>query len=69
MPAFAGGVAVGEVPREDEIIVTAQKREERQIDVPLIITAVAEHACAELALMALISSQTMFAAVAFRSRA
>lgn len=40
LPAFAQGVAADEVSKEDEIIVTAQKREERQIDVPLTITAV-----------------------------
>jgi outer membrane receptor protein involved in Fe transport len=40
LPAFAQGVAADEISREDEIIVTAQKREERQIDVPLTITAV-----------------------------
>ena len=40
LPAFAQGVPTNEASREDEIIVTAQKREERQIDVPLTITAV-----------------------------
>ena len=40
LPAFAQGVPTNEALREDEIIVTAQKREERQIDVPLTITAV-----------------------------
>lgn len=40
LPAFAQDVAADEVSRDDEIIVTAQKREERQIDVPLTITAV-----------------------------
>lgn len=40
LPAFAQAVAADEVSGKDEIIVTAQKREERQIDVPLTITAV-----------------------------
>jgi len=40
LPALAQDVPRNEVLSEDEIIVTAQKREERQIDVPITLTAV-----------------------------
>ena len=40
LTAHAQSVPAAEVSREDDIIVTAQKREERQIDVPITLSAV-----------------------------
>ncbi len=40
LTAHAQSVPADEVSREDDIIVTAQKREERQIDVPITLSAI-----------------------------